>query len=121
MHANRMLRTLLFSDGTQAELTKIPVYQLPVTDLQNYTCEEIEAFFQKLRAEESHRIFQLESWPMFNFSFYLLPGGKSRVVISFDMMLMDRFSIEILVRELNAVLPRGEGRSSHCRTAIRTM
>ena len=97
-----MLRTLLFSDGTQAELTKIPVYQLPVTDLQNYTCEEIEAFFQKLRAEESHRIFQLESWPMFNFSFYLLPGGKSRVVISFDMMLMDRFSIEILVRELNA-------------------
>ena len=38
---------------------------------------------------------------MFRISFYQLPQNRSRVVFSFDMMLVDRFSIEILVKELH--------------------
>lgn len=96
-----MLRTVIFPDGTQAELTEIPVYHMPMIDLSHSSEEEIEAFFRKLREEQSHEIFPVGQWPMFRISFYQLPQNRSRVVFSFDMMLVDRFSIEILVKELH--------------------
>ena len=96
-----MLRTVIFPNGTQAELTEIPVYHMPVIDLSHSSEEEIEAFFRKLREEQSHEIFPVGQWPMFRISFYQLPQNRSRVVFSFDMMLVDRFSIEILVKELH--------------------
>ena len=88
-----MLRTVIFPDGTQAELTEIPVYHMPVIDLSHSSEEEIKAFFRKLREEQSHEIFPVGQWPMFRISFYQLPQNRSRVVFSFDMMLVDRFSI----------------------------
>mgnify|MGYP000119805423 CR=1 FL=1 len=96
-----LLRTVIFPNGTQAELTEIPVYHMPVIDLSHSSEEEIEAFFRKLREEQSHEIFPVGQWPMFRISFYQLPQNRSRVVFSFDMMLVDRFSIEILVKELH--------------------
>ncbi len=96
-----MLRTLIFPDGTQAELKEIPYYKLPVTDLSDFSDEDTEIFFEKLRKEQSHKIFPLGQWPMFAFSLYKLNNGFTRIVVEFDMMLIDRFSVEIFIHELN--------------------
>lgn len=97
-----MLRTIIFQDGTQAELADVPEYVLPVTDLSGLTNDELEAYFQTLRDEQSHTSFPLQAWPMFSFALYKLSEEKSRVVVRFDMMLVDRYSIEILIHEMNA-------------------
>ena len=96
-----MLRTVIFEDGTQAELKEIPTYHLPVEDLRHLSEEEIDRYFETYRQKQSHRIFPLESWPMYQIALFQLTDEISRVVISFDMMLVDRFSIEILINELN--------------------
>ncbi len=103
-----MLRTLIFKDGTQAELRDVPEYTLQVTDLGSLSESETEQYFDKLRKEQSHKIFPLEQWPMFDISLYKLHDGKTRTVVSCDMMLVDRFSIEILIHELS-VFYNGKG------------
>ena len=96
-----MLRSVLFADGTQAELKEIPMYKLPVRDLTGFSAEETERFFDDLREEKSHKIFPLGQWPMFEISLYKLNDNCTRTMISFDMMLVDRFSIELLIYEMS--------------------
>ena len=96
-----MLRSVLFADGTQAELKEIPMYKLPVRDLTGFSAEETERFFDDLREEKSHKIFPLGQWPMFEISLYKLNDKCTRTMISFDMMLVDRFSIELLIYEMS--------------------
>ena len=96
-----MLRTVIYKDGTQAELKEIPVYHLPKTDLSSLSDSEITEYFENYREKHSHYIYPLETWPMFQFAWFGLPNGRTRVVLAFDMLLIDRFSIEIMISEMN--------------------
>ncbi|HNZ99585.1 non-ribosomal peptide synthetase [Ruminococcus sp.] len=96
-----MLRTVIFPDGTQAELRDIPEYTIPYEDLSGLSESEREEFFRSLRKKQDHEIFPVGQWPMFRVSYYVLSSSRSRVVFSFDMMLVDRFSIELLISELH--------------------
>jgi yersiniabactin nonribosomal peptide synthetase len=95
-----MLRTVICEDGTQQLFEDVPEYKMEGIDLSALSEEEQQEYILKVRKSLSHRKFELGKWPMFSFSTIKLKDGLHRLIIDFDMMLVDGYSTEIIVDEI---------------------
>ncbi|WP_315729240.1 MULTISPECIES: non-ribosomal peptide synthetase [unclassified Bradyrhizobium] len=112
------LRMVFTPDGFQRVLSQVPDYVLPVEDLRALDEEAREQRLMQVRAELSSACRSLEAWPLFDFRVFLLPGGRVRCCLDFDLLCLDAASLQIVLHdwerlyhnpgsELSALMPRG--------------
>ncbi|MDR5002044.1 hybrid non-ribosomal peptide synthetase/type I polyketide synthase [Brevibacillus parabrevis] len=94
------LRTIFLPDARQQILADIPEYAIDIRDLQGCDKEEKAAILAKERERMSHAIFRPGQWPLFEIKAFRLNGQESLLCISFDLLIMDAYSLEILGKEL---------------------
>jgi amino acid adenylation domain-containing protein len=94
-----MLCAIVLPDGQQQVLRKVPEYQPRQLRLIGKTPEEIEHEINDIRAEMSHQILPSDRWPLFDFRLTVIDETRTRIHISYDMLIIDAFSNAILARE----------------------
>ncbi|HBL29039.1 MAG TPA: non-ribosomal peptide synthetase, partial [Acidobacteria bacterium] len=98
------LRLVFLRDGRQRILAEVPPYEVAVLDLRGRPREEAEAELQAVRAHLSHQVLPADRWPLFEVRVSRLDGGRMRVHLSFDLLIADAWSSEILFRELGQAI-----------------
>ncbi|HSS52243.1 MAG TPA: condensation domain-containing protein, partial [Thermoanaerobaculia bacterium] len=106
-----MLRAVVLPDGRQRILPGVPPYRIAVVDLGGIPAG-VEAGTLAVREHMSHQVLPSHRWPLFEVVACRLSGGRVRLHVSFDFLLGDAWSLEILLVELlrgyldpGAVLP----------------
>ncbi|MEL6468397.1 MAG: amino acid adenylation domain-containing protein [Cyanobacteria bacterium J06623_4] len=105
-----MLRAVVNPDGQQQILPTVPHYSIKVTDLQKFSDNdqpslelehsELERREADLREKLSHQVFTPQQWPLFHIEAALLPNNKVRFFVSFDVLIGDAWSFQILGKEM---------------------
>jgi amino acid adenylation domain-containing protein len=95
-----MLRAIVLPDGQQQILKGLSAYQIEVLDLQHATRESAETELLTLRQNMSHQVRPSDRWPLFEVRASLIPGGVTRIHVSFDLLIGDAWSWNILMFEL---------------------
>ncbi|MEV0238297.1 beta-ketoacyl synthase N-terminal-like domain-containing protein, partial [Nonomuraea sp. NPDC050786] len=99
---HHMLRAVIDRDGTQRILPETPPYEFEVVDLRRHGQERIEEELAGLRARLSHEIKPADQWPLFGITAALLPEGRCRLFLGFDLLMADMGSVRILLRDWRA-------------------
>ncbi|WP_431784116.1 amino acid adenylation domain-containing protein [Streptomyces chumphonensis] len=94
-----MLRAVIDDDGRQRILPDTGPYRFAVLDLRDAAAEEGDATLEELRADLSHEIRPADRWPLFDIRVTLLADGRTRLHLSFDLLIADIGSIRLLVRD----------------------
>lgn len=96
-----MLRTVVQPDGLQRVLDSVPLYQIAHADLSALGEQGRQAALQANREAMQARRYDPQVWPMFDLrSFKLDPNSAlTRVCLSFDMLILDLRSIQIVLEE----------------------
>jgi yersiniabactin nonribosomal peptide synthetase len=99
---HEMLRTIILPDGNQKILETVTPYKMKVLDVRGMSPGEAEVRLQGCRQAMSHLVHPSETGPMFEVNASLLTGKKTRLHVSFDLIIGDGFSANILVNDLYA-------------------
>ncbi|MCX4826470.1 amino acid adenylation domain-containing protein [Streptomyces sp. NBC_01142] len=96
-----MLRAVITKDGRQQILPTVAPYEIRTLDLrQSADCgNHLEA----ARTRLSHPRRDTAAWPLFTIEAALLPDGVTRLFLSFDLLIGDALSWQILYREATAL------------------
>ena len=92
------LRLVVSSDGRQRILREVPPYRIAVADFAGRP--DAEAALAVVRTEMSHQKLVPERWPLFEIRASLLDGGRIRLHVSIDGLILDGWSLEILFSEV---------------------
>lgn len=93
--AHGMLRAVILKDGEHQQiLEKVAHYQI-----KTYDAISDRTILDELREEMSQEQIDIYTWPLFDIRAARLEGGKSRLFISFDNIVLDGFSMFYLFRE----------------------
>ncbi len=94
-----MLRAVVLADGRQRVLPAVPPYRIPLVDLRAGSAGAAAGAAQ-LRTRMSHQVRPSDRWPLFEFAASLPAAGRTRLHISFDFLLGDAWSVQLLLAEL---------------------
>ncbi|HYX25666.1 MAG TPA: condensation domain-containing protein, partial [Thermoanaerobaculia bacterium] len=94
-----MLRAVVFEDGLQCILKDVPPYRTRVLDLRGKEPSEVEAALMAVREEMSHQVLPADRWPLFEIRAAVLDDGRVRLYLSFDLLIGDGWSFQILFAE----------------------
>lgn len=94
-----MMRVRIRPDGMQEILPEVEEFRPVITDLRHASQEEAEEGFLAVRSLMQHRVLPIDRWPLFDLRYTLLPGGKTRLHLSFDNMIFDGFSMFHVLEE----------------------
>jgi len=97
---HEMLRAVVLADGRQQILPSVPPYRIAVLDLAGVAAERTDRALRQLRKRMSHQVLPADRWPLFEMRATLLPGGRALLHLSFDILIGDLWSFQILRREL---------------------
>ena len=96
IYRHDMMRTVLIKgEAMQQVLATVPEYTIPVTDLtvSGQTPEQ-------LREEMSHPVFDESVWPLFKMHLVRISESTMRLMMCFNNIIYDGYSIAILLDEL---------------------
>ncbi|MGB2570898.1 amino acid adenylation domain-containing protein [Micromonospora citrea] len=94
-----MLRAVIGEDGRQRILPDPGPYVIEATDLRDRPADEVERTLAELRETLSHQMRPVDVWPLWDVRATLLPGGRTRLHLGFDLMIADIGSIRLLSRD----------------------
>jgi amino acid adenylation domain-containing protein len=95
-----MLRAVVLPNGQQQILKEVPQYRIEVLDLCEATPEHRELELEAVRQRMSHQVFPADQWPLFEIRASRLSDQLIRLHISFDLLIGDAWSLQILTDEL---------------------
>ncbi|MBT3224123.1 MAG: hypothetical protein HN348_34075, partial [Proteobacteria bacterium] len=93
------LRTI-FDDATQRVLREVPPYEVAVHDLRQMSAAGQQVALAAMRSKMSHQVFNPASWPLFQVTLSVL-DGSTRIHMSWDMLVVDAWSLSIIDAELS--------------------
>ena len=96
-----MLRCFFLSEGKQQILQVVPPYVIAEDDLTALTDNDAEQHLLRTRKTMSHLVHNASRWPLFEIRASRIKGNRTRIHVSFDLLIADFHSITILMRELN--------------------
>ena len=96
---HEMLRAVVLADGSQKVLERVPPYEIAVLDLRGYHAQAAEAVLDSVRHRMSHQVLPSDQWPLFEVRASRLDDRRVRLHFSFDMLIADVWSLQILFRE----------------------
>ncbi|MEL6138150.1 MAG: amino acid adenylation domain-containing protein, partial [Cyanobacteria bacterium J06628_6] len=102
-----MLRAVVNGDGQQQILAQVPQYAISVTDVRSNTSVHVEQTLESMRDRLSHQVFSPDQWPLFQIEAAQLSESKVRFFVSFDVLIGDAWSFQLLGKEM-AQLLRGD-------------
>ncbi|MGI5519987.1 amino acid adenylation domain-containing protein [Micromonospora sp. CA-259024] len=94
-----MLRMTIRPDGRQQVLAEVPEYEIAVADLADLPAEMRDKELARLRTEMDHQVLPSDRWPLFDIRASLLGGGRIRLHVSLDVLILDGFSLYLLFGE----------------------
>ncbi|SCL14702.1 amino acid adenylation domain-containing protein [Micromonospora nigra] len=94
-----MLRAVVGDDGRQRILADPGPYAIEATDLRDRPADEVEAHLAELREFLAHQMRPVDVWPLWDVRATLLPGGRTRLHLGFDLMIADIGSIRLISRD----------------------
>ncbi|MGD2184362.1 amino acid adenylation domain-containing protein [Lusitaniella coriacea LEGE 07167] len=97
---HEMLRAIVRPDGQQQILPEIPPYEVKVLDLRGKSPAEVEQTLAEVRDRLSHQVIESDRAPLFEICATLMDERRVRLHLSFDALIADLGSGEILFREL---------------------
>lgn len=97
---HEMLRAIVRPDGQQQILAAVPPYEVQVLDLRGKAPTEVENALADVRDRLSHQVIESDRWPLFEICATLMDEERVRLHLSFDALIADLASGEILFREL---------------------
>jgi len=97
---HEMLRAVILSDGRQQILEQVPPYEIEIQDLRGCDPEFIKNKLDETRNLMSHQILPSETGPLFEIKASILDKGITRLHISFDVIIGDGWSFNILIQDL---------------------
>lgn len=95
-----MLRAVINEEGKEQILTEVPRYQIEVIDVRAWSLLERAEQIKKLREEMEHHIFQINTWPLFDFKALKDSDDQTYLLVGFDMLIADAGSMQIIFSEL---------------------
>lgn len=95
-----MLRTIVLPEGKQKLIDPAPRYQVELRDLTNIPSEYANRILAQERERMSHRLYSGEHWPPFELLLTKIGPDEVRLHLSFDLLIMDLWSLRLLMREL---------------------
>jgi epothilone synthetase B len=95
-----MLRMIVLPDGQQQVLERVEPYRVVTQDLRGLPPAEVDRGIEEVRRQMSHQILPADRWPLFEIRATLLDGQRVRLHISFDILVADLWSYQILMRDL---------------------
>ena len=95
-----MLRAVVDPDGQQRILAEVPPYRIQVRDLRGRDGGEQALGLAEVRQAMSHQVLPSDRWPLFEVRATRLDGERTRFHISFDYLIGDAWSWQILTRDL---------------------
>ena len=96
---HEMLRAVILPDGRQQIEETVPPLRIRARDLTGLAPEEADARSIAIRWRMSSAMTQPHRWPLVEVEATQLPGGRTRVHFSVDLLACDASSIVLLVRE----------------------
>ncbi|AFZ11265.1 amino acid adenylation domain protein [Crinalium epipsammum PCC 9333] len=103
-----LLRVIILPDGQQQILKEVPTYQVKVLDLQGQSAEGINLQLEKVRDRLDHQILPSDKFPLFEICASQLDQRRTRLHFSFDLLIADAWSFQIIGRELAALYQNPE-------------
>ncbi len=97
------LHTVYLPDATQQILREVPEYPICEYDLSGHAEEAKDQRIAEERERMSHHIFNPKVWPLFEIVAFRSSPEESLLCVSFDLLIMDAYSLEILQNELLAL------------------
>jgi amino acid adenylation domain-containing protein len=98
-----LLRAYFLEDGRQRVLTSAPASRIAVEDLRGVSPEERERRLDAVRDAMSHQVIPSDRWPLWEVRVSILPEGRTRVHLSFDLLIGDAWSLVTLNREFGVL------------------
>jgi amino acid adenylation domain-containing protein len=103
-----MLRVTVLPDGQQVIVPTVPRYQIAVLDLRQQPRDRVSAELATLRDRLSHQVLPTDRYPLFDIQAAQLTADRLRFFVSFDVLLGDAWSLQILGQELVQLLTQPE-------------
>lgn len=107
-----MLRAVILPDGRQQILPSVPEYKIETVNLRGTDPQTVIYGLDSIRRRMSHQVLNVERWPLFEICATLLDEQQIRLHISYDLLIADGRSAQVISRELgilyhnlDAVLP----------------
>ncbi|WP_414586468.1 amino acid adenylation domain-containing protein [Scytonema sp. PCC 10023] len=97
---HEMLRAIILPSGEQQILDSVPPYEIQVLDLRGEIPEVVASQLETIRQEMSHQLLPTDTWPLFDIRASVLDDRRIRLHISFDLLIGDYWSFQILGKEL---------------------
>ncbi|MFD0319162.1 amino acid adenylation domain-containing protein [Streptomyces flavalbus] len=98
-----MLNAVLTDDGRQRILPDPGRYAFDRVDLRGIPEAERARRLDALRDRVSHEMRPTDTWPLFGITAVHLPEDRTRLYLSFDLLIADIGSIRILLQEWRAL------------------
>ncbi|HYH45860.1 MAG TPA: acyltransferase domain-containing protein, partial [Thermoanaerobaculia bacterium] len=95
-----MLRAVVQPDGRQQILATVPPYRIEIRDLRGRDEAEQALGLDEVRRTMSHQVLPSDRWPLFEVRATRLDEERTRFHISFDYLIGDAWSWQILTRDL---------------------
>src|SRR5262249_42346761 len=76
-----------------------PEYEIAVTDLTLLDPVSRDAEILQIRAEMDHQVLPADRWPLFDVRACRLAGGRLRLHVSLDVLILDAFSLYLLFQD----------------------
>jgi amino acid adenylation domain-containing protein len=105
---HEMLRALVQPDGQQQILEQVPAYEIKILDLRGQSPEIAACQLREIRERMSHQVLPADQWPLFEIRASQLNENQVRFHISFDLLIGDAWSVQILGRELAQLIQNPE-------------
>ncbi|MEM9173789.1 MAG: amino acid adenylation domain-containing protein [Myxococcota bacterium] len=99
-----MLRAVVSDDGQQRVLEDVPALDVPHVDLRGLDPSARDARLGAIRERLSHEVFALDAWPLFRVEAARLDDETTRFFVSFDVVIGDAASLQILGRDMARLL-----------------
>lgn len=95
-----MLRTIILDSGQQKILSHSPHYEITVRDLSALSETHLNNEIIKERERMAHHVFNYNKWPLFEIKAYKISSFENYIFISFDGLIADGSSLQIVSKEL---------------------
>ncbi len=97
-----MLRAIITDNGTQKILPQVESYKICTIDISELNDDQKQLALIAKRDEMSHRVFKADQWPLFDIQCVKVDEAISHLLMGIDLLISDGFSMEIMVKEINA-------------------
>jgi len=95
-----MLRAIITSDGMQQILEHVPTYTMKEHNLKERSKEKRDEGLISIKNQLSTEVLDAQSWPLFTIEASLLDDSITRLHISFDLLIGDAWSFQIILNEI---------------------